>query len=98
MAAEGLRVAQPITDDQWAAIDASVVASNKIEAVKAIKERAGFGLQDALVAFYERYALLRAEAPERFDLSNREYWTDFYTDGPQPPMAEPGTLPDWIDL
>jgi len=89
---------QKLTDDQWTAIDASIVASKKIEAVKAIKELAGFGLKDALVAFYERYALLRSEAPERFDRSNREYWTDFYTDGPQPLMAEPDTLPDWTDL
>jgi hypothetical protein len=91
-------MAKSFPDDQWPAIDASIVASKKIEALKAIKEMAECSLNEALIVFYERYAMLRGETPERFDRSNREYWTDFYTDGPQPPMAEPGTLPEMFDL
>lgn len=89
---------EPISDDQWAAIDAAIVANRKIEAIKAIRDLAEVSLNDALAAFYGRYAFLRAEAPEQFEHSNQEYWTDFYTNGPQPSMAEPGTLPDWPDL
>jgi hypothetical protein len=95
---EVMRMVKAIPDDQWAAIDAFIVANKKIEAVKAIKEKAECGLPEALIVFYERYAKLRAETPERFDCSNREYWSTFYTDGPPPPMAEPGTLPEVFDL
>jgi hypothetical protein len=87
-----------IPGDQWVVIDTHIVTNRKIEAVKTITQLAGCSLNDALLVFYERYAKLRAEVPERFDCSNRDYWTGFYTDGPSPPMAEPGTLPDPADL
>jgi hypothetical protein len=88
----------PITDNQWAEIDVAIFDNRILEAVKGIRVLAKLTLVEAQIAFYERYELLRSEAPERFTRTNREYWSNFYTDGPQPPMAEPGTMPDWTDL
>ena len=85
----------------WSAslIDVLIVDGKILEAVMAIRESPGVHcLEDALVAFDARYASLRSESPERFTQSNREYWMNFHTTGPQPPMAEPGTLPDEMDL
>jgi hypothetical protein len=91
-------MANPIPDGQWAAIDADIVANRMLHALEEIRALAGCSLSEALITFYERYARLRAETPERFALSNRDYWKGFYTTGPNPPMAEPGTLPDLEDL
>jgi hypothetical protein len=88
----------PIPEGQWATIDAAIVANLIIPAIKEIKVLAHRNLSEALGIFYDRYAKLRAEVPERFVRSNRDYWRDFSTDGPSPPMAEPGTLPHLEDL
>lgn len=88
----------PIPEARWASIDPAIFANQILPALKEIKSLAECSLNEAACTFYERYAKLRAEAPERFVCTNRDYWRNFYTDGPQPPAAEPGTLPDLEDL
>jgi hypothetical protein len=88
----------PIPRGAWATIDAAIFANQILAALKEIRSLAECSLTEATGIFYERYAKLRAEAPERFVCANRDYWRGFYTNGPQPPMAESGTLPDLEDL
>ncbi len=64
---------EPIPEDRWLAIEANIVANLKLPALKEIRALAGCSLSEALSIFGERYVKLRAEAPERFDCSHREY-------------------------
>ncbi len=70
-------MAEPIPDDRWPAIDANIVADLKLPALKEIRALTGCSLREALDIFTKRYAMLRAEAPERFDCSDQEYWEGF---------------------
>jgi hypothetical protein len=72
-------MAEQFPDDRWLAIDANIVANMKLPAIQAIRALAGCNLSEALGIFHERYAKLRAEAPERFVCPDREYWEGFYS-------------------
>jgi hypothetical protein len=72
-------MAETISEDRWPAIDAAIVANLKLPAIKDIRAVTGCSLSEALGIFYERYAKLRTESPERFDCSDREYWEGFHS-------------------
>jgi len=62
-------MAQPISDEQWKAIDNNIVADLNLPAIKKIRALSGVRLIEAIKIFYERYAKLRAESPGRFNCS-----------------------------
>jgi hypothetical protein len=66
-----------ITDEQWQPIDEAIFANLKLPAFKQIRALTGCSLKESLDLFYERYAKLRAEAPDRFDCTDQEYWAGF---------------------
>lgn len=90
-------MSNPNPEDRWQSIDIALFANQIIPALKQIKVLTGASLPEACGILYERYAKLRSEMPDRFVCSNREYWVNFYTDGPPPPMSE-SPMPDMFDL
>jgi hypothetical protein len=68
----------PPTDEQWAEIDACILACNILGALLRIRSACGVGLNDAKVIHWERYQRLRAERADEFACSDEEYWDGVY--------------------
>ena len=54
-----------LTAEQWATVDAHILAGNDLNAIQAIRDLAGVGLKQAIEAHAERCQTLHAEMPER---------------------------------
>lgn len=68
-----------IQNDQWPSIDEAIFASLKLPAIQQIRALSGCSLNEALEMLRERYAKLRTEAPDRFDCTDQDYWSGFYS-------------------
>ena len=72
-------MAAPITEEQWQPIDEAIFANLKLPAIRHIRAASGCSLKEAIDVLYERYAKLRAEAPDRFNCTDEDYWAGFYS-------------------
>ncbi|OQD57855.1 hypothetical protein BM536_000090 [Streptomyces phaeoluteigriseus] len=60
-----------------AVADDDILARRILPGTRALKEHLGCSLQDALIAFTDRYEVLRLERPNEFSEVPDEYWDDF---------------------
>ncbi|MBY0228855.1 MAG: hypothetical protein K2W96_06235 [Gemmataceae bacterium] len=60
-------------------IDGHVFACRILQAVKSIRQFASASLAEAMSLHADRYRILRAESPERFDCSHEAYWEGVYS-------------------
>ncbi len=60
-------------------VDEWLFVGERMRALQALQEVTGFGLQQAIEAIGPRFELLVATHPERFTVSLKDYWADFYT-------------------
>jgi ABC-type Zn2+ transport system substrate-binding protein/surface adhesin len=65
--------------DQWAEVDEHIVNRRIIRALKALGDRSGYTLHEALGVFNERYNHLRQTRPNDFTVSPEEYGRNVYT-------------------
>jgi hypothetical protein len=64
---------------KWAAIDEEIFAHRTLTAVQGIKNLTGCDLRDAILLLHDRYAELRKMHPDRFTVSDDEYWRETYS-------------------
>jgi hypothetical protein len=57
--------------------DDDILARRILPGIRALKEHLGCSLQDALIAFTDRYEVLRLERPNEFSEVPDEYWDGF---------------------
>jgi len=63
----------------WGTLDEFIFANRKLELLQALRERHSYTLADAIQAFSDRYAVLRAEQSNRFLVPDSDYWSGFYS-------------------
>lgn len=68
------------TKDQWAEVDAELVAWRITSAIARIQTLRHCSYRDALRIVRARYDQLRQQVPERFPLSPEDYWEGFRTE------------------
>ena len=66
------------TPEQWAEIDACILACNILGALIRIRAACGVGLNDAKSIHWERYQQLRKERAGEFACSDEDYWREVY--------------------
>ncbi|NXY98744.1 hypothetical protein HYE82_31075 [Streptomyces sp. BR123] len=59
--------------------DDYIFACRILLGIKALREHLGCPLQDAFVAFTDRYEVLRRERPDCFSQTHEEYWEGFHS-------------------
>ncbi|MER7955712.1 hypothetical protein [Streptomyces sp. NPDC096030] len=59
--------------------DDDILARRILPGIKALREHLGCSLQDALIAFTDRYEILRLERPSEFSEAPDTYWDGFYS-------------------
>lgn len=59
--------------------DDDILAGRILPGIKALREHLGCPLKDALVAFTDRYEVLRLERPSEFLKAPDDYWEGFYS-------------------
>jgi hypothetical protein len=71
--------AQTVTPDdpRWATIDGLLIDRRRLNAAQEITRVFGCGIGDAVTVLGERYTYLKATKPERFPLSDQEFWEGF---------------------
>jgi hypothetical protein len=62
------------TAEQWAEIDARILACDILGALARIRAACGVGLNDAKVIHAERYRRLREERAAEFSCRHEDYW------------------------
>lgn len=68
-----------VPEDVLPELDAHVLANRKLRGLNLLRDAAGLSLKDSLVAYADRYAELRRDAPERFAEDHEAYWAGFYS-------------------
>ena len=68
---------ESLTDEQWADIDARILAGQIIEAIRRIKDGCGVSLREAMDLNRARYRQLRAERGAEFACGDEEYWSGY---------------------
>jgi hypothetical protein len=63
----------------WAAIDAMIFDSRKIQAIQEIRSEFGDSLQEAVDRLSARYNKLRREKPDGFSVAADTYWDGFHS-------------------
>lgn len=69
---------ESLTNDQWADIDARILACDILGALIRIRTACGCGLNDAKSIHWARYKWLRAERAAEFACSDEQYWAGVY--------------------
>ncbi|MCX4692485.1 hypothetical protein [Streptomyces sp. NBC_01408] len=59
--------------------DNYIFACRILLGIKTLREHLGCPLQDAFIAFTERYEVLRRESPDRSSLTPEECWEGFHS-------------------
>ena len=68
-----------LTDVQFAEIDALLFANDPLRAARRSREVTGLGLHASGDIMHERYRKLREESPDKFSITNEEYWSGWYS-------------------
>jgi hypothetical protein len=69
-----------LTDEQWLAVDEALFENNPLLAIKLIRQQfSRLGLHQAGDVMHSRYKLLREQSPQRFTLTDEEYWSEWYS-------------------
>lgn len=66
------------TAEQWAVVDALILACKILGALKLLRQSCGVSLNEAKDLHWARYQRLRAERPLDFACSDEEYWAGVY--------------------
>lgn len=67
-----------LSAEQWAAVDARILAGNILGALKQLRQSSGVSLNEAKDLHWSRYQRLRVERPLDFSCSHEEYWAGVY--------------------
>jgi len=68
-----------MTTEQIEALDVLIFYNEKIAFCKFYREFTGESLSNAINALSQRYQYLRECYPEKFTISDVEYWSGFYS-------------------
>jgi hypothetical protein len=68
-----------LADDEWQQISQLLFKRNPLQAVINIKKWSGLGLKEAGDLMYDLYNELRRDHPEKFEVSEEEYWKGWYS-------------------
>lgn len=70
---------RPLKPEQWAEVDAHILAHRILPAIICISQSAGVGVRDAMEIHLSRYNELRTQRPTDFNCTDEEYWQDVYS-------------------
>jgi hypothetical protein len=68
-----------LTDQQREQLDALILDRKILMGMKRIREALGVRIHEAIDIYQARYRHLRAERPDEFSCSDKEYWEGFYS-------------------
>ncbi len=68
-----------LADAQWLAVDEAIFDNNPLLAVKIVRQHTGLGLHAAGDVLHSRYRLLRQRSPQRFTITDKEYWSGWFS-------------------
>jgi hypothetical protein len=69
-----------LTEEQWRAVDEALLDNKPLIAVKLVRQQiAGLGLHQAGDVMRSRYEFLRRTSPQRFNVTDEEYWSGWYS-------------------
>ena len=68
-----------LSKEQWDELDQLIIENKKLEFTQLYRKLSGGSLRDGIIAKGERYRYLKEQCPEKFTLTDEEYWDGYYS-------------------